>query len=270
MVMVDGEQYGRQDGLGTVAALGAWWQQLARDRQLPPVFGELLKAQVDLLARFVDRPLPQPSLASVHELATAATAKVRATRDGDDLVLPPSLRLLRSATDALRSAGAMPSRATGEIVRVNISSGGVPKRPVGEGRIERGGLVGDRQLARVHHGRPWQALCLWSAEVVDAFAADGHPLAYGSAGENMTVRGIDWSRVQAGVQMRLGSALVECTLWSLPCKKNGQWFLDGQFDLMHHDRGPVSRIYARVLEAGDVHPGAVAILEPFADAAVAA
>lgn len=266
MVTIDGERYGRQDGLGTLKNLGEWWHQLAHGRDLPPVFPELVTAQVDLLARFVDEERPEPTIEAVHRLAAAATARVRATKEGDELLLPPSLRLLRSATDALRSAGAMPARTTGEIVRVNLSAGGVPKRAVPEARIERGGLVGDRQAARVHHGRPWQAVCVWSAEVVDAFAAQGHPIAYGAAGENITVRGIPWERVQAGVQLRLGTALVECTLFALPCTKNAQWFLGGEFDAMHHERGPVSRIYARVLEPGDVRPGAVAILEPFDDA----
>ena len=184
-----------------------------------------------------------------------------------ELPVAPELAFDRSEPGLARGRlVAMPARTTGEIVRVNVSAGGVPKRAVPEGRIEQGGLVGDRQATRVHHGRPWQAVCIWSAEVIDALAAEGHPISYGDAGENITVRGIPWERVQAGVQLRLGTALVECTLFALPCAKNAAWFLGGAFDAMHHERGPVSRIYARVLEPGDVRPGAVAILEPFDDA----
>ena len=265
VVHVDGETYGRQDGLGTLAALAPWWEQLAHGRHLPPVFDELLRAQVDVLANTLGEPTPEPSLAQVWALGARVTAQVRTAKAGDDVVLPPSLRLLRRAAEALRAAGSLPSRTTGEIVRVNSSDGDVPKRPVPEARIDVGGLVGDRQATRYHHGRPWQALCLWSAEVVDALAAEGHPIGYGSAGENLTLRGIPWDRVQAGVQLRLGTALAECTLFALPCKKNAPWFLGGEFNRMHHERGPWSRIYARVLEPGEVHPGAVAILEPFAD-----
>ena len=264
MVIVDGETYGRQDGLGTLAALAPWWEQMASDRVLPPVFGELLRAQADVLANTLGEPTPEPTLAALSDLGRRVTAHVRATKQGDDVVLPSSLRLLRRAADSLRSTGALPARTTGEVVRVNSSDGGVPKRAVPSARLDVGGVVGDRQVTRFHHGRPWQALCIWSAEVVDALAAEGHPIGYGAAGENLTLRGIPWDRVRAGVQLRLGSALAECTLFALPCKKNAAWFVNGEFNRMHHERGPWSRIYARVLEPGEVRPGDVAILEPFA------
>jgi MOSC domain-containing protein YiiM len=269
MTTVDGETYGRQDTLGTLAALGPWWCQLAEGREHPPVFAELLRAQVDLLASALGEPTPEPTLAVLDDLGARYTAVARADRSRDEPVLAPSLRLLRRAADALRAAGALPSRTTGEVVRVNTSRGGVPKLPVAEARIDGGGVVGDRQAARVHHGRPWQALCLWSAEVVDELAAEGHPIQYGSAGENVLLRGIPWDRVRSGVQLRLGTALAECTLFALPCHKNAAWFRGGDFRRMHHDRGPWSRIYARVLEPGEVRPGDVAILEPNADPALA-
>jgi MOSC domain-containing protein YiiM len=265
MTTVDGETYGRQDTLGTLAALAPWWAQLAEGRALPPVWHELLRAQVDLLASALGEDTPEPTLDVLWALAARYVARVRADREVDDVVLAPSLRLLRRASEALRAAGALPARTTGEIVRVNLSPGGVPKLPVASARIDARGLVGDRQLARVHHGRPWQALCIWSAEVVDALAAEGHPIQYGSAGENLTLRGIPWETVRAGAQLRLGTALAECTLFALPCKKNGRWFAAGEFNRMHHERGPWSRIYARVLEPGEVHPGDVAILEPAGD-----
>ena len=107
----------------------------------------------------------------------------------------------------------------------------------------------------MHHGRPWQALCLWSGEVIDAFAADGHPVAPGAAGENVTIRGLDWSAVRTGVRFRMGTVLAEASLWALPCKTNAGWFLGGDFEVMHHDRGPVSRMYATVIEPGEIASG---------------
>lgn len=265
MVVVDGERYGRQDALGTLNALAPWWEQMALGRELPPVFAELVRAQVDLLANAIGDATPEPSIEVLWDLGRRTVAEVKAGRLAEDVVLPSSLRLLRTAAESLRTAGQMPARTTGEIVRVNVSNGGVPKAAVPSAQVDGGGLVGDRQLTRYHHGRPWQALCLWSAEVVDALAAEGHPIAYGSAGENLTLRGIPWDRIQTGVQLRLGTALAECTLWALPCKKNAPYFLGGDFERMHHERGPWSRMYARVLEPGEVHPGDVAILEPFDD-----
>ena len=93
--------------------------------------------------------------------------------------------------------------------------------------------------------------------MIDAFAADGHPIGYGNAGENITISGLDWSTMGAGVRLRIGDVLAETSFFALPCSSNAPWFLDGDFRLMHHDRGPVSRIYAWVLE-----PGAIAVGDP--------
>jgi MOSC domain-containing protein YiiM len=147
---------------------------------------------------------------------------------------------------------------TGRVEQVSASNGGVPKLPLAHGRITRAGLDGDRQATRKHHGRPFQALCLWSAEQVDALAAEGHPIGYGSAGENLTLRGLTWSGVRSGTQLRVGTALVEITADAIPCRKNGRWFADGRFSRLKVN----SRRYARVLEEGDVAPGDLVVVEP--------
>lgn len=164
---------------------------------------------------------------------------------------------------AVAAAGAGPAPAAGRVVQVNASGGGVPKRALEEAEVELGGVVGDRQAARKHHGRPWQALCLWSSEVIDALRGEGHPIAFGSAGENITVGGIDWPSMGPGVRLRIGQVLAETTAWAVPCKKNAAWFVGGNFDRMHHDRHPGwSRIYASVLEPGRVAPGDAVVVEP--------
>lgn len=156
------------------------------------------------------------------------------------------------------AAGHGATTHSGRLEQVNASSGGVPKRPLPAGRISRAGLIGDRQETRKHHGRPWQSLCLWTAEQIDALAADGHPIGYGSAGENLTLRGLTWSEVTAGTRLRIGTALVEITAEAIPCRKNGRWFTDGRFSRLKAD----GRRYARVLEEGDVAPGDLVVVEP--------
>jgi MOSC domain-containing protein YiiM len=146
---------------------------------------------------------------------------------------------------------------------VNTSPGGVPKLPVPAALITPHGLTGDRQGNRMHHGRPWQAVSLWSAEVIDALAADGHPIGYGSAGENITVRGIDWRQIRPGLRLQVGSALLETTPYALPCRKNAGWFSDGDFRRIAHEVSPgSSRIYARVLGVGRVRARDEVIVEP--------
>lgn len=168
----------------------------------------------------------------------------------------------RNAMVALRDAGTYGRRTEGRAVAVFRSRGGVPKVPVDAVAVGWGGVVGDRQADRVNHGRPWQALCIWSTEVIGAFAAAGHPLAPGLAGENITVSGLPWDRVVPGAQLRIGEVLAEVSAYAVPCHKNAEWFIDGRFDAMHHRHGPVSRVYATVLEPGTIRTDDPAILEP--------
>ena len=165
---------------------------------------------------------------------------------------------LAEAGRRLHALGAGMQTHTGRVVQVNAGGGGVPKLPLPEGRITSSGVEGDRQRTRKHHGRPWQALCLWSAEVIDALAADGHPIGYGSAGENLTLSGLDWAAMRPGVQLRIGPVLVETTALAVPCRQNARWFTDGRFSLLKHS----PRRYARVLEDGVVRPGDVVVVEP--------
>lgn len=172
-------------------------------------------------------------------------------------------RLLSEAGRVRHALGAGAPSDAGTVVQVSTSPGGVPKLPVLSALVTRRGLEGDKQANRVHHGRPWQAVCLWSADVVDRLAAEGHPVGYGSTGENLTLRGLDWRTIRPGVRLQVGEALLETTPYAIPCKKNAQWFADGRFRRMSHDVEPgVSRIYARVLVEGVVRPGDRAVVEP--------
>lgn len=167
-----------------------------------------------------------------------------------------------AAGPALRAAGQLPQRAEGHVAHLHLSDGGLPKTPVPSVDVGWRGVVGDRQATRVHHGRPWQALCLWSSEVIESLHADGHPIAPGLAGENITLAGLPWSDVRAGVRLRIGDVLCEISAYALPCFQNKRWFNGGEFDVMHHERGDVSRVYATVVEPGSITVGQSAILEP--------
>ncbi len=163
----------------------------------------------------------------------------------------------------LHALGAGPPRQVGAVDQMSVSDGGVPKLAVRSAEVGPRGLVGDRQANRTHHGRPLQALCLWSAEVIEALQAEGHPIAAGRAGENVTIRGIEWAGLRPGVQLRIGTVLAEISAWSTPCKKNAPWFVDGDFNRMLHDRHPgTSRAYAWVRQPGHIATGDDVIVEP--------
>ena len=163
----------------------------------------------------------------------------------------------------LIALGVGPPPARGTVEQVSESSGGVPKHAVADAEVGVRGVVGDRQASRVHHGRAWQALCLFSADAIERLQAEGHPIGFGAAGENFTLRGLDWEALRPGVQLRVGEVLCEVTVPALPCAKNAQWFADGDFMRMHHveHRGE-TRWYARVLEGGRVRTGDAVVLQP--------
>lgn len=167
-----------------------------------------------------------------------------------------------SLSPVLRAAGELPATADGTVAQLNTSKGGLPKLPVPAVSVGWRGVEGDSQKTRVHHGRPWQALCLWSTEVIEHLHSEGHPIAPGLAGENVTISGLHWPDVRPGVRLRLGEVLCEVSSYALPCYQNTAWFLDGDFEAMHHERGPVSRLYATVLEPGRIATGDRVVLEP--------
>ena len=146
---------------------------------------------------------------------------------------------------------------SGSIHQLSASNGGVPKRPLEHARALIGGLEGDAQTDRKHHGGPERALCLFALEQIEEMAAEGHPIAPGLAGENVTISGLDWSLVVPGARLRLGGeVLVEVTNYTAPCFKNAAWFADGDFNRMNQKTHPgCSRVYARVLEEGLLRPG---------------
>lgn len=144
----------------------------------------------------------------------------------------------------------------GQVHQINTSNGGVPKLPVDHAVIDESGLIGDVQADRVHHGGPDQALCLFSLQVIEALQAEGHPIGPGSAGENITVSGLDWSQVTPGTRMRIGQVEAEITFYATPCAKNAQWFSDGRYNRIHASRHPgESRVYARVMKGGAIAKG---------------
>jgi MOSC domain-containing protein YiiM len=105
----------------------------------------------------------------------------------------------------------------GTILQVNISIGGVPKRPIAQGFVSPLGLEGDAHAHPEIHGGPRQAVLLICAEAIDELAAKGYPVFPGALGENLTTRGIDRRELRAGQRFRVGQAVIELTKVRGPC-----------------------------------------------------
>ncbi len=151
----------------------------------------------------------------------------------------------------------MSDELQGRIVQINLSDGGVPKQSVASTQIEKDGLVGDRQNNLKHHGGPDRAVCLWSAEIIQALQAEGHPIAPGDAGENITVTGLDWQQLSPGVRLQLGDhVLLEITDYAQPCRTIARYFKLRRYGRISQKSHPgMSRLYAKVLEDGCVTVG---------------
>ena len=175
-----------------------------------------------------------------------------------------ALHHLQDVGRGLQTLGGGVQQHQGSVAHIHQGNGGVPKLPVESAAVGFRGLHGDTQRARVHHGRVWQALCLYSGEAITRLRNEGHSIAVGSAGENLTITGIDWAALRPNTRMLIGDdLLIELTLPALPCKKNAQWFVDGDFMRMHHVAHPgETRWYARVLRDGEVRTTDAVIVEP--------
>ncbi|MEO6124043.1 MAG: MOSC domain-containing protein [Ilumatobacteraceae bacterium] len=245
-----------QDALRTMGNLGGLWASMMEGRTSAgaTAAGDALRAR-------------SAEALGLEQNATLAEVGARGAHlPSRSPLLGPLLadvwQSLRDASDALRADGQMPERQAGIVTQLSRSGGGVPKLAVDAVDVDFGGVVGDIQRVRVHHGRPWQALCLFADEVIDQFRTEGHPIQRGSVGENISVSGLDWALVRPGVRIRVGTVVGHVQAFAEPCRSNAQFFVGGDFQRMNIDRGPVSRVYATVLEPGRIATGDTIELEP--------
>lgn len=157
---------------------------------------------------------------------------------------------------------------TARVVRINVAAaGGVPKSQVVAALLTAHGVAGDRQLDLEHHGGPDRAVCLFASERIAALAAEGHPIAPGTTGENLTIAGLEWDDLQAGDRLLLADGvLLEISGPAPPCRTIAASFIGGKFGRISEKTHPGwSRLYARVLVEGLVREGAPVRRLPRAD-----
>lgn len=145
----------------------------------------------------------------------------------------------------------------GRLDSIQTSDGGVPKKSVqGSVEVTVNGLTGDRQRDLRFHGGRDRAVCLFSREVIDRLRSEGHPIAPGTTGENLTLSGLDWGLVRTGARLIVGEIALQITKPAHPCQNIAGSFADGDVSRLsvkiHPGRG---RMYARVLTPGLIRPG---------------
>lgn len=158
----------------------------------------------------------------------------------------------------------------GRLLQVNVSAGGVPKRPVEAARITALGVEGDRQADVTGHGGPYRAVSLLGIEAIRRVASEGHSIAPGTTGENLTTEGFDVSALAVGTRLAIGDEVVlELTGAANPCRTIRRSFAGeryGRLNVLSHPDD--SRMYARVISEGRVRPGdPISVTPPVDDAA---
>ena len=144
----------------------------------------------------------------------------------------------------------------GRLESINSSRGGVPKTSLFEALVTEDGLDGDRQRDLRIHGGLDRAVVLFSLDVIHALQREGHPIAAGSTGENLTVSGLDWATVVPGTELQIGDVRLRITKYTNPCEMIGRYFLGNDFTRISQTfNAGCSRVCARVLTVGVVRVG---------------
>ena len=260
-IIVGNHKYSGTDAYRTLLSVGSLWRHHMHDVKRNPnrvaAVGAELGQSLELLA---DLHNVKPELelgARLEHLGELAASKI----DEIDLErlanwlgnLWPTFAKLHEPNT--QNAVTPNTGSAGKVVGIQVSTNSVPKTSIARGIVNYDGIDGDRQMARTHHGRPWQALCIWCDEVITQHVNAGHPITRGSAGENITVSELDWTEVRPGATLEFGSVKTQITGYAIPCKKNARWFSDGDYQRLSHELGAVSRVYCLVTQPGEATVG---------------
>ena len=151
----------------------------------------------------------------------------------------------------------------GSIVQINISPGGIPKRPIAEAEVTPEGIRGDSWAHPQIHGGRKQALLLITSEGIQELIESGYPLYAGALGENLTIAGLDRRQMRIGQRYRAGEVFLELTKIRTPCSsldvygasiKQAVYDAQVQAGDVSSPRWGLSGFYARVIRAGIVRP----------------
>lgn len=242
--------YTAQDARKTIESLDKTWSHFTHDSQIPD--GWLAGARGFIAEMSSLGGIALPSLDNVDDAFVALTkALVSKYKELTDVQIES---LLAAAWRFFPTMRLLNVEHTGTVAHLHASKG-LPKKAISHAVITWKGVDGDVQESRVHHGRPWQALCIWSTDAIESLQNAGHPIAPGYAGENITVSGIPAAAFRPGAHFRIGKVRGFLSAYAIPCSQNNDWFLNKNFMAMSHERGDFSRLYAMVTTCGEISVG---------------
>lgn len=137
-----------------------------------------------------------------------------------------------------------------KIISINISPGGIPKKPVPSIRVTINGLEGDGHNHAKHYD-PIQAVCLQDVEQLEELSRIGYPLSPGAGGENLTVCNLHVNSLPLGTVLQFsGGVVLEISKIRKPC-----YVMDAIHPQLKVDALGRHGMYAKVLEAGILNTG---------------
>lgn len=249
-ITVGNYMYSAQDARKTIDYLDRTWSHYTHQSHIPD--GWLAGARGFLAEMCSLGAVTLPSLDNVDEAFAALTTSL--TEKYDQLTDGQIESLLAAAWRFFPTMRLLTHEHTGTVAHMHASKG-LPKAAIARAEVGWKGVNGDVQSARAHHGRPWQALCIWSTDAIESLQRDGHPIKPGFAGENITIAGIPATAFRPGAHFRVGSVRGFMTAYAIPCSQNNDWFQNKDFMAMSHERGDFSRLYAMVTTCGEVSVG---------------
>lgn len=150
------------------------------------------------------------------------------------------------------------------ILQLNVSGGGLPKRPVASAFCGALGLTGDSHAHPAIHGGPRKAILIIASEIIEQLVSRGYPIYPGALGENITTRGLDIQSLRIGDRLHAGPALLEITQPRGPCSSLDVYGPEIKAEIhdeavRRHDtsspRWGISGLYAAVLEEAGIRCG---------------
>jgi MOSC domain-containing protein YiiM len=249
-ITVGNYTYSAQDAHKTLSMLDEIWSYYTHESQIPE--GWLAGTRGFIAEMCSLGGVPLPALENVDAAFASMTAALDAKYD--KLTDGQREALLAAAWRFFPTMRLLSHEHTGVVAHLHASKG-LPKKPIDTATIGWRGIEGDVQSSRIHHGRPWQALCIWSTDAIDSLRAQGHPIAPGFAGDNITIGGIPADAFRPGAHFRIGTVRGFFSAYTIPCSKNNEWFQNKNIMAMSHTQGNFSRIYAMVTHTGTISVG---------------
>lgn len=132
----------------------------------------------------------------------------------------------------------------------------IDKRPLrSAAHVHTGGVAGDEQADRIHHGGPDQAVYAYAYEDLVWWSERlGRQLPVGAFGENISTSGLDVNNCLIGETWHIGGVLAQITSPRIPCRNFAGWLAEEQWIKRFAEAGRPGA-YLRVLRPGQLSAG---------------